>query len=976
LFRKLLFSGLIVISGLHAQQLNQLRTADLNLIYYSSAHQYITPHLARCYTNTLNFYREFWQWEPYEPINMFLEDFGDWSNGGATAVPRNFIYISMAPYLYIFEVAFANERMSLLMNHEQVHVVAMDQCTQRERIWRKVFGGKIQQIADHPISMLYAYQTAPRKFSPRWYHEGIAVFMETWMSGGVGRALGAYDEMVFRTMVHDSSYIYHMVGLESEGTAIDFQVGANSYLYGARFFNYLASQYGPKKLIDWVNYRPSSKRYFSRQFKQVYQTSLTDEWTKWIGFEKQWQQENLQRIRKNPVTDFRPIIHDKVLGSVSRSYLDSEKGLLYMGVKFPGQLAHIAAIDLKTGKMQKICNVKGASTYYVTNLLYDKENELLFFTTDNFKYRDLNVVDLKTHKQKQLITDVRTGDLTMNRSNKVIYGVRHESGISTIVRIDPPYKDYQALFAFQYGTDLYDLDVSPDGQYITGALTFVDGNQKLVRFKTADLENYRADYEELFDFQMNSPASFVYSPDGRYIYGTSYYSGVSNIYKYDFSINDMSIISNAETGYFRPLPLNGDSLIVYQYTFKGFVPGWIEDKTIENVAAIHFLGQSVYEKYPYVADWHPGNPSDINLDSLTIYKGTYHSLKNQHLTAAYPVIEGYKNTTALGYYFEIKNDIGYDAMTATVSYSPLGDSLDNNERLHLDMSIRHWHWELNAKYNDADFYDLFGPTKTSRKGYYLGLNYKRNLIYDTPRTMDLNWRFGGWGGLETLPDYQNVAASFDHYYFNNLTLSYKYIERSQGAVDGEKGYALKLLSLNNLVNRQLFPRFVATFDYGVPLPVNHVSVWLRSAAGVSPSEHNEPFANYYFGGFGNNWIDHQSEKRYREFYTFPGADLNSIDGTNFAKLMAEINLPPLRFRHIGIPAMYPRWLRSSVFASAIVTNLDDKTLTQHIQNFGIQADMEIVLFSLFTTTISAGYGYALEGGNKLGNELMLSLKIL
>ncbi len=974
--KNILFILLFFVTSLSAQKLNQLKTDNLNLVYYSNAHQYITPHLARCCINTLNYYRGFWQWQPYEPITMFLEDFGDWSNGGATAVPRNFIYISMAPYLYVFEVAFANERMSLLMNHEQVHVVAMDQCTQRERLWRKVFGGKIQQIAKHPISMLYAYQTAPRKFSPRWYHEGIAVFMETWMSGGVGRALGAYDEMVFRTMVYDSSYIYHMVGLESEGTAIDFQVGANSYLYGARFFNYLANQYGPDKLIEWVNYRPGSKRYFSRQFKELYGKPLADEWTKWIGFEKPWQQENLNRIRKNPVTDFRPIIHNNVLGSVSRSYIDSEKGILYTGVKFPGQLAHIAAIDLKTGKMQKICDVKGASTYYVTNLLFDKENERLFFTTDNFKYRDLNVVDLKTRKSRRLITDVRTGDLTMNPVNKVIYGVRHQNGISTIVQIAPPYDDYKALYAFQYGTDLYDLDISPDGQYITGALTFVDGNQKLVRFKVADLENYKADYEELFDFQMNSPASFVYSPDGRYIYGTSYYSGVSNVYRYDFDLKDMSILTNAETGYFRPLPLNEDSLIVFNYTSKGFIPGWIEDKTIDNVAAIHFLGQSVYKKYPHVADWHPGNPGDVQLDSLVRYKGAYHSLNNLHLTAAYPVIEGYKDAVAAGYFFEIKNDIGYDGLTATVSYSPGGDSLDNDERLHLDLSIRHWRWELNAKYNPADFYDLFGPTKSSRKGYYLGINYKKNLIYDTPRTMDISWRFGGWGGLETLPDYQNVAANYGHYFFNNLTLSYKYIEKSLGAVDGEKGYALQLLSLNNLANQQLFPRFVATLDYGVPLPVNHTSIWLRSATGVSPSEHNEPFANYYFGGFGNNWIDHQTAKRYREYYAFPGADINSIDGTNFAKLMAELNLPPLRFRHIGIPAMYPRWLRSSVFASAIVTNLDDKNLTRHVQNIGIQADMEIVLFSLFKTTISAGYGFAVEKGKKLGSELMVSLKIL
>jgi hypothetical protein len=69
--------------------------------------------------------------------------------------------------------------------------------------------------------------------------------METWMAGGLGRAMGGWDEMVFRTMVRDDAYIYDVVGLESEGTSADFQTGANSYLYGTRFMTWLCYTYGP-----------------------------------------------------------------------------------------------------------------------------------------------------------------------------------------------------------------------------------------------------------------------------------------------------------------------------------------------------------------------------------------------------------------------------------------------------------------------------------------------------------------------------------------------------------------------------------------------------------------------------------------------------------------------------------------------------------------------------------------------------------
>ena len=79
--------------------------------------------------------------------------------------------------------------------------------------------------------------------------------METWMAGGLGRAMGGWDEMVFRAMVRDDAYIYDVVGLESEGTAADFQTGGNSYLYGTRFMTWLCYQYGPEKLVEWVSSR-------------------------------------------------------------------------------------------------------------------------------------------------------------------------------------------------------------------------------------------------------------------------------------------------------------------------------------------------------------------------------------------------------------------------------------------------------------------------------------------------------------------------------------------------------------------------------------------------------------------------------------------------------------------------------------------------------------------------------------------------
>ena len=51
------------------------------------------------------------------------------------------------------------------------------------------------------------------------------------------------------------------------------------------------------------------------------------------------------------------------------------------------------------------------------------------------------------------------------------------------------------------------------------------------------------------------------------------------------------------------------------------------------------------------------------------------------------------------------------------------------------------------------------------------------------------------------------------------------------------------------------------FDFGIPLPLAHSSVWLRTAAGVSSGRRDNSVANFYFGAFGNHYVDSGEFKR-------------------------------------------------------------------------------------------------------------------
>ncbi len=147
------------------------------------------------------------------------------------------------------------------------------------------------------------------------------MFADTWMAGGMGRAQGGYDEMVFRGMVRDGARFYDPLGLVSEGTKIDFQTQVNSYLYGTRFFTWLALTYSPEKVVEWASRARGSRAYYASQFRHVFGMRLEDAWASWVAWERVFQEENLAAIRKYPVTAVKDISR-RALGSVSRAFVD------------------------------------------------------------------------------------------------------------------------------------------------------------------------------------------------------------------------------------------------------------------------------------------------------------------------------------------------------------------------------------------------------------------------------------------------------------------------------------------------------------------------------------------------------------------------------------------------------------------------------------------------------------------------------
>ncbi len=543
------------------------------------------------------------------------------------------------------------------------------------------------------------------------------------------------------------------------------------------------------------------------------------------------------------------------------------------------------------------------------------------------------------------------------------------------MRFPVPYDRWQEILVFKYGKDVFDIDISPDGKHLTASLVEVSGRQRLIRMDLDSLLSWDPSYDVLWEFADNAPSNFVYSPDGNRLYGTSYYTGASNVFRYDLATQEMDAISNCETGFFRPVPASGDSLIVFRYTGKGFVPVMIPDVPLEDVSPVRYLGSAVADEQPLVREWVLGSPRDVDLDSLTIYAGDYSSLRNIRLASGYPIVEGYKDYPAYGVRLNFTDPAWLHALNVTYTYAP-DARLAEDERSHYRVRYRHGRWTFDAAQNRADFYDLFGPTRSSRKGYSLGVSFRHRLFDEPPRAWNLAASVTRYGNLERLPDAQNIPAPYDSFYTGNAEVVYSHLNGTIGSVEAERGVMARLTASDTYVLGEHKVRLRTDLTKGFLLPLDHSSLWLITSFGYSFGDVDESFANFYFGGFGNNWVDNGSINRYRKYYSFPGMELNSIAGTTYAKGTIEWTVPPVRFKRLGFPALYANWAHLSLFSSGIVTNPHDRAYESKVASIGAQLNVKLVIFSYLSSTLSLGRAVAFEKGWAPEHESMISLNIL
>jgi hypothetical protein len=138
---------------------------------------------------------------------------------------------------------------------------------------------------------------------------------------------------------------------------------------------------------------------------------------------------------------------------------------------------------------------------------------------------------------------------------------------------------------------------------------------------------------------------------------------------------------------------------------------------------------------------------------------------------------------------------------------------------------------------------------------------------------------------------------------------------------------------------------------------------------------NNALDYYYFGAFGNNFVDDRDIKRYRDYDSFPGFGIDDISARSFGKLTAEFNFPPIRFDDVGTESFYLSSIRSAAFAGILQANPGNEG-HKTLENVGFQLDWNFTVAVRLPMTLSIGDAVGFDGGRAHQNEIMVSLKIL
>ena len=259
----------------------------------------------------------------------------------------------------------------------------------------------------------------------------------------------------------------------------------------------------------------------------------------------------------------------------------------------------------------------------------------------------------------------------------------------------------------------------PTGDGSSASFGEIDGQAGRARARACEaLQKGDATPVAQFDFGPSVPNNFTFSPDGRYLFGSSYYTGVSNIFRYELATRKLEAViqhrdrllpaDSARRRRADRLPLHG----------RGFVPGHDRrDSRSRTSAPITFLGERLAEEHPSCKTWNVGSPLAIPYDTMKKDVEPYHLLRR---TAAanrsIPIVQGYKDTAAVGVRLNFSDPLRLNRAIARRRRTARTRTSPSSERVHLEADYQRYDWRGYAELEQRRFLRPLRPDQGGPQG--------------------------------------------------------------------------------------------------------------------------------------------------------------------------------------------------------------------------------------------------------------------
>lgn len=527
----------IICSFLYFHKISQAATvydSKLDWQTLETKHFYIHFHqglsaLAQTVTHmSPSVYQEithFFNWQPRQKTHVILVDRIDIANGAASHLPNNVMVLHATPPNDISGLEDFDNWLAIVFRHEFTHIVHLDKAQGLPLFLRSGLGR---------LPLLF-----PNTFEPPWIIEGIATFIETNSTTGIGRGQSNYFRGLMRNEVRHGIKSLRAVNQPM----LSWPSGTTRYLYGVYFFQFLRDTYSTHKIkqfIDEYSHFPipfflntNSRHVFSKDFYELWQAFH-------IYLKNQFDPE-IQEIHKQGIRAGKKITDSGFNSGFSRS--DAE-----------GNSYFITTDRIHQTSLKKYSPAQQSQTMIseVFGQYFDlhKHSGIIFsqYDIEQSVNRFANLYHIDTHSGQttQLSHTGRYIQASWGPQGNNIAAIQNASGKHALVLLEKNGERQETLWQGDANTIIGSIDWSPKAAIIIASVWRPTLGWNLEIF---DLSSKRWSPLTQNRFIEGQPQ---FSSDGDSIVFTADYNGRYNIYRYFFSEQRTFQLTNVMGGAFYP----------------------------------------------------------------------------------------------------------------------------------------------------------------------------------------------------------------------------------------------------------------------------------------------------------------------------------------------------------------------------------------------------------------------------------------